>query len=182
MEKLLHLLSQIVDVRRKAGRRHKLEVILFVNILATIQGARSRRDIDRFVKNNLISLQTWLPTKSGKYASGSTTYKELKRLNPNELEKVLRVLESEETVSDEVLLLGGDGKSMKGTVVDGQGSGQNFVSICSFFDVLRKRTVAVQAYQNGHESEMTVFQEMLLKSNFMNAIVMGDALHGQKKL
>jgi hypothetical protein len=57
---LLSYLKQIKDPRRGQGQRYKLADVLLVSILAILSGAESYRDISRFMKLRLCTLNQWL--------------------------------------------------------------------------------------------------------------------------
>ena len=47
---LLNYLSKIIDPRRGQGKRYPLKYILLFSILAILSGAKSYRDVARFIK------------------------------------------------------------------------------------------------------------------------------------
>ena len=180
MEELLQDLSKIADSRRRQGLRHYQEHILFLVLLATLQGARGRRSIARFAQNNWDYLSELISFKSKKPPSGSTIERTLNRVDTNELSKVLTHWQTKQVSFPETLIVAGDAKSMRGTLQDAEGEAQNFVSVLSLFEVISGQVVKAKAYENGDKSEIHVFQQLVEDSYLGKAILMTDSLHCQK--
>jgi DDE_Tnp_1-associated len=182
MQSLLTDLSRLSDTRRKAGLRHEQSVILFLFILATLQGSRGRRSIEQFIRANSEKLYAVLALSKARLPSGSTIERTLKRVDSGELGSLLSSWEQQHIDLDGVVVMGADGQCLKSTVTDYHAAGQNYVGICSFFCLLSQTVVGVKSYESKDESEIKVLQDMILASPFRRMVLMADALHCQKKL
>lgn len=73
-----------------------------------------------------------------------------------------------------------DGKAIAGTLVEHQGSQQNFVSLVSLYCQQPGVVLTAQAFENQHQSELEVVQQLLEVLHLEGHIVTLDALHAKK--
>ena len=74
-----------------------------------------------------------------------------------------------------------DGKSIKSTLVGGNTSYQNFVSMVSVYSHERGWVVRHKVMENQQESEISVVEELIQELSGSHVIITADALHCQKK-
>lgn len=188
MEKFLEILGSIADCRRSAGKRHSLGVVVFLTILAIINGSRGYRAIGDFIKSNSDFLLSHLPLEKPRLPSQSTVRRVMQGIEPSDLNQALQkwedlsANESSLAVNQAEEVWAVDGKSLRGTLVEGQGSGQNFRSLLSILAVFRGQVIAGRGFENGHSSELTELQNWLLDLDLNQKLLTLDALHCQKKL
>jgi hypothetical protein len=181
MQSILSSLSTLTDTRRKAGTRHDQSIILFLFILATLQGRRGRRNIANFIQTNAKQLLPLFNLSKPRLPSGSTIERTLKRVDSGALGSLLSSWEQQYVDMGETIFIGADGQCLKSTVTNSQNLEQNFVGTCSFFCLLTQTVVSVQTYENKEVSEIKVLQDMIAASTFQHMVFMADALHCQKK-
>lgn len=74
-----------------------------------------------------------------------------------------------------------DGKAIAGTLVEHKATQQNFMSLVSLYCQQQGVVLQVQAFENQHQSELEVVQQLLKALHLEGNIVTLDALHAQKK-
>ena len=74
-----------------------------------------------------------------------------------------------------------DGKSIKSTLVGGNSSYQNFVSMVSVYSHARGWVVRHKVMENHHGSEIEVIEELVKELSGSQIVITTDALHCQKK-
>ena len=74
-----------------------------------------------------------------------------------------------------------DGKSIKSTLVGGNSSYQNFVSMVSVYSHERGWVVRHKVMENQHGSEIEVVEELVKELSGSQIVITTDALHCQKK-
>jgi hypothetical protein len=74
-----------------------------------------------------------------------------------------------------------DGKSIKSTLVGGNSSYQNFVSMVSVYSHERGWVMRHKVMENHHGSEIEVVEELVKELSGSQIVITVDALHCQKK-
>ena len=74
-----------------------------------------------------------------------------------------------------------DGKSIKSTLVGGNSSYQNFVSMVSVYSHDRGWVVRHKVMENHHKSEREAVEELIQELSGRQIVITVDALHCQKK-
>jgi len=74
-----------------------------------------------------------------------------------------------------------DGKSIKSTLVGGNSSYQNFVSMVSVYSHERGWVVRHKVMENQQQSEISVVEELIKELSGSHVVITADALHCQKK-
>ena len=80
-----------------------------------------------------------------------------------------------------VELMAIDGKSIKSTLVGGQSSYQNFVSMVSVYSHARGWVVRHKVMENQLRSAISVVEELIQELSGCQVVITADALHCQKK-
>jgi len=130
---LIKLLGSLKDHRRKQGKRHPLETVLLIIIMAIMAGAKSERAVARFSKNNKNALIRALRIKRKEVPERSVIKGVIENVNFNALQKIFQTWALSMTSIQKKDFVGIDGKALRGTVKNSRDSLQNFISIVSVF-------------------------------------------------
>jgi hypothetical protein len=178
---IIALLRTLKDRRRKQGRRHPLEVILIIIIMAIMTGAKSERAIARFSKNNEKSLikalkiqRQEVPTRSViKGVIENIDFKALQNIFYQWALKIIPIKKKD--------IISIDGKALKGTVTEAQNNLQSFISLVSVFAGKRKQVLTATKIETSKENEIPAVQELIKMLDLRDITFTLDALHCQEK-
>jgi hypothetical protein len=179
---LIEYFSELHDVRRKEGRRHSLEFVLIIVVMAIMSNYVGYRAFGDFAKRNKDSLIKHLKPKKPRVPSFLTIRKVLQSIDFKQLTDLFTQwsLQYVEIGKEDYFSI--DGKSIRSTVSEYGGEFQNFVSIVSIFSQKSKQVLTQQKYQNKKESEIDVVLDLLEQLDLTGKTITLDALHCQKKL
>lgn len=175
------LLKTLKDHRRRQGRRHPLEVVLLIIIMALMAGAKGERAIARFAQNNKKALikslgieRKEVPTRSViKGVVENIDFKALQNIFYGWALKIIPIKKKD--------IVSIDGKALKSTVKKAQNNLQNFTSLVSVFASQRKQVLTSAKIETGKESEIPSVQELIKMLNLKEITFTLDALHCQEK-
>jgi hypothetical protein len=175
------LLKTLKDHRRRQGRRHPLEVILLIIIMAIMAGAKGERAIARFAQNNKKALVKALRIERQEVPTRSVIKGVVENIDFTALQNIfygwaLKIIPIKK--KDIVSI---DGKALKGTVKEAQNNLQNFTSLVSVFASKRKQVLTSAKIETGKESEIPTVQELLKMLDLKGVTFTLDALHCQEK-
>jgi len=175
------LLGTLKDFRRTQGRRHSLQIILLVIILAIMSGAKTERAIARFVQNNKKVLIKTLKIKRKEVPSRHVIQSVIQFIDFYALQKIFYAWASKIITINKKDFVSIDGKAIRGTVKDGQNSLQTFVSLVSVFVGRQKQVLIAEKIQTKKESEIPAVPELIKMLDLQDITFTLDALHCQTK-
>jgi hypothetical protein len=181
---LLTAFEQIPEFRRTAGRRHSLAVTLACSLLAILNGSTSWRDQEAFARRHRDALLKHLRPIKDRLPSYSTLRRVVGGVDFDALSAAFLAWAQEHVEIAPGEWLSVDGKSLRGTAREAFDAEQNFTALVSFYAQKRGVLVRAQAYENKHESEAHVVEEMLASIEpdaLRGAGLSLDALHCRKK-
>lgn len=178
---IIALLKTLKDYRRKQGRRHPLEVVLLIIIMAIMAGAKGERAIARFAQNNKKALIKALRIGRKEIPSRYVIKGIIKNIDFSELQNIfyqwaLQIIRIEK--KDIVSI---DGKAIRGTVKNSRTSFQNFTSLVSVFASKRKQVLAAGKIETKKENEIPKVQELIAMLDLKDVTFTLDAMHCQEK-
>ncbi len=177
--KLFELVSQLEDTRRGQGRRHSLENVLTIILMAILSGHQGLRGFERFAKSNEKILIETLNLKHGIpcYCTFRQVFQSLnEQLFAQKFMAWMKTYHKD--LKDGFLSL--DGKVVKSTVNGGNTAMQNFVSVVSAFGHQSGMVYGMKSFENGKSGEAKALMELVEELGVTNKIFTMDALHTQK--
>ena len=177
---LFEALSKVTDYRDSSGRRHNLAVILLISIMAIMSGYFGVLAKGDFVSRNKHELLKLFDKKLLKHGlpSKNTIDRTMQKTDFEELNIAVAPFFKLEVGSPIHI----DGKAIRGTVVEGQSSKQNFISIVSAFS--EGQSIKAKSFTNGKkgDGEIATAKELIKYLNLTGMVLTLDSLHCQKKL
>ena len=179
---LIEILEDLPDARRAQGQRYQLHYILVCSILSILCGARSYRDIHRFIKIHLSRLKTLFGLK-WKNAPAHTTLRDiLKNIKKPALEWYFRQhsrsLSSVNPSEQKSIFVAIDGKCLRGSFEHSNDKKMlNLISAyCSSNDFILGHIETADK-----SNEIAAVQQLLDGFGVQGCIYTFDAMHCQKK-
>jgi hypothetical protein len=120
------------DYRRQQGQRHSFHNLFLMTLMGFACGYGGYRPLGNFVASRKEILTAMLDLAHGVPSYG-TFYNFFKSINTETLIRGFNLWASQFVVMEEEEILNGDGKALRSTVVEGNGSGQNFSQVVSLF-------------------------------------------------
>lgn len=188
-QSLIDYLKEIPDERDPHGRRHPLWLILLIMIMGIMSGYWGYRELGRFVARHRRELISMFQISRAEVPSYSTIRRVMMRLDYEAVAKVFNQWASNYTQNQNGQWIAIDGKSLKNTVSDCHGRGQNFVlkdtashmMMVSAFSHRRGEILGLKVMENKKESEINVVRELIELLDLSGVVFTMDALHCQKK-
>jgi len=182
ISELLSQLNQLPDVRRRAGLRHPVGLVVLVSIMSVISGMSSYRAMGSFVRANKDELVARLGVEKSRLPSYSTMRRVLMHLPTEQLAHVLGHWNRADLTSGEFYnWVHIDGKAIKGTVDNYGDKNQDFVNLVSLFFQPAKLVVDSASFHNKKKSEIKVVEDLVKATDLKGVIFTADAMHAQKK-
>ena len=180
LSELIEQLNRLPDIRRSAGKRHSIGIVLLVSIMAVISKMFSYPSMGDFVKTNKEELCKLLGVD--RLPSYSTIRRVVIAVPVDEFSAILSSWNRPGMESGEVLKwLQIDGKAINGTVTDYGESNQDFINVVSLFFSQEDTVLDSAAFHNKEESEIIVVRDMVKEMEIKGAVLTADAIHAQKK-
>jgi DDE_Tnp_1-associated len=175
---LIDKLATLTDTRPYYLRTHKLEVVLMLDIMGKLAGYNGILAKGEFIKKHKVVLNTIFKgrIKRWEFPSPNTFTRVKAKVNFAELNQILFDHFSDLNPDTSVIHL--DGKSIRSSVKNENGK-QTFDAIVTAFN--GQLALSSKHYQNGKESEIEMFREMITLLGLTDTLFTGDALHCQKK-
>ena len=177
---LREFFSTVKDFRRVQGRRHGLENILTIVIMAILSGHQGLRGFARFAAGNEIELTELLGLKHGVpcFYTFQTVFKSLKADTlTHGFNEWMRTYHADS--NDVFIAL--DGKVVKSSVNGGNTALQNFVSVVSAFGHQSGTVYGMQFFVSGKSYELKTLKELVSVLGLRDKVFTADALHTEKK-
>jgi hypothetical protein len=164
---------------------YDLPNLLLFSVLAIMSGCDSYRKIHIFIKTHLKKMKKVFGAKWGKAPGYTTIRKIIQGMKGEELEKAFRkysaMLVSLEQKENEVLRIGFDGKTLRGSFDNFHD--EKAVQILSAFVANSEIIVAHKEIKGGEKTnEIPKVQELIQELGLTGCVFTGDAMHCQKKL
>lgn len=177
---LIDYLKTIEDRRALRGRRYPLWLMLLLAILGTLSECQGYQALEDFCVRHYGALSQHLGITPKRLPSDSTFRRLFEQLDFHCLSACFNQWASDQSgiVAGDWLAV--DGKSIKGTVEQPNSSYQNFVSVVSVYSHRQGVVVALQQFENAHESEIKVVEMLLENLKLKDVVFSFDALHAQK--
>lgn len=180
---LIKLFDNLPDGRRAQGQMYKLNHVVLCAILSIMCGAKSYRDINRFIKVHIERLNrlfgiTW------KRAPAHTTLRGILCLIKKEvLEFYFRqysqaMIEEREGHEKAKIVIAIDGKALKGSF--DHTNEQGIIGLVSAY-CAQSQLILGHLDVGNADHELTVVRDLLQGFGLKNCIYTLDALHCQKK-
>lgn len=171
-------LKQIEDVRRGAGQRHSIDVILMITIMATMSGYNGYRAIGDFSKRYKKELIEYLDIEKERLPAFATVRRVLIQIDHKKFGDVFEKWMKQYLKKEQQQWVSVDGKAIRGTKQKEED--KKLAHLVSFFssdskEVLIARKTATKS------NEIPLVQEMLASFPLQDMIITLDALHCQTK-
>lgn len=179
---LIEAIKAVPDFRHRRGIRHPLWLILTIILLGSCTGYWGYKPLVEFTKNHRKTLLKLfnLPLDIN-FPSDSTFRNIILALDFEVLAVLFNVWAQQNLSITPGELMAIDGKSIKSTLIGGNDSYQNFVSVVSVYSHAHGWVVRHQVMENKHKSEIEVVEELVTKLSGCQVVITADALHCQKK-
>lgn len=175
--------ATLKDPRRSEGKRHKLEDIILIIIMAIISGEQGIRGFERFASTNEKELTELLKLKHG-VPSFQTFQHIFSELNEDYLAQKfmtwLKTHEKSKLHEDSIIAI--DGKAISATYSGKQTKQQNFVMVVNAFGHTSGLVHGMKAFENKKAHESHNLRELIIELGYTKKVYTADALHCQKKL
>ncbi len=178
---LIAALQQVEDFRSARGKRYELWVVLLLVILGMMSQCHGYCSLETFAQRHQDALIAALGLSVKRLPSDSTFRSILQQLDYRQLIRMFNQWAQQYIELEAGSGLSMDGKAIAGTLVEHQGSQQNFMSLVSLYCQQQGVVLSTQAFENQQQSELEVVQQLLAALHLEGQIVTLDALHAQKK-
>lgn len=179
---LIEAIRAVPDHRKPRGIRHPLWLILTIILLGSCTGYWGYKPLVEFTENHRETLIKLLDLPSDTRFPSDSTFRNIIHSLDFEIIAVLFNRWAQENLSiaaGELMAI--DGKSIKSTLVGGNSSYQNFVSMVSVYSHKHGWVVRPKVLENQHWSEIEVVEELVKELSGCQIVITADALHCQKK-
>jgi hypothetical protein len=166
------------DPRRPQGRRHRLEDVLAIVVMAILSGHQGIRGFARFAAANAGELTGALGLGHGA-PSYRTFHHVLSHLCAAGFARAFQQWAAGGPPGDGLVAL--DGKAVRSTVEGGNTPLQDFTAVVSAFGHGSGLVHGMEAYHNGRGGEAAALRELVSRLGLRGATYTVDALHAQKK-
>jgi len=170
--------EDMVDQRKRRGRRYSLAMILTVAMLAKICGENTPYGMAEWAKHRVGTLVDLFQLKRGKMPHDSTYRRILgKVVDVEELERLSSQYLSGKKFFGQQVLLAMDGKVLRGTLDDQQ---KGTYLLAAYLP--REGLVLMEIALEGKGSEIPGAPKVLKSIDLRGKVVMGDAMHTQRPI
>jgi predicted transposase YbfD/YdcC len=171
-------LRELKDTRKPKGLRYQLETILVMMILAKVCGEDNPSGIAEWAKHRMELLCEALKLER-KSMPHHSTYRRIAAevICVEELEHMLGALWSEKRYFGKQVLLAIDGKVLRGTLNEEQ---EGVYLLAAYLPA--EGIVLLEVEVAGKGSEIPVAPKLLKSIDLRDKVVMGDAMHTQRKV
>jgi len=174
------MLSSVEDPRSKYGRRHSLENMLIMCIMAMMSGYNGYREIGRFLKKHQKEIRQSLCFYH-QVPSYVTIRDVMQRIDFDKLSKSFNRWAEQYVPMCKGDTKSVDGKAIGGTVSNCFSSYQNFTSLVSVFASQRGIVLSCSKNENKKSSEIPTVRQLIETLDVKGDIFTMDAIHCQKK-
>jgi predicted transposase YbfD/YdcC len=167
---LLAAIKGVPDHRHPRGIRHPKRLILTIILLGSCAGYWGYKPLVEFTKNHRSTLiKIWGLPPEIRFPSDSTFRNIIHSLDFEVIAVLFNVWSQQTLPLARGELMAIDGKIIKSTLVGGNSSYQNFVSMLSVYSHERGWVVRDKVMENHHGSEIEVVEELVKKLGFSDS-------------
>lgn len=179
---LIEELKTIRDFRSGKGRRYPLWLILLLIVMGTMSGCQGYAALEDFgVRHYSVLCDALeLNLKNNRLPSDTTFRRILERLNFQVLNAHFERWAMQYTDINANDWMSLDGKSIKGTVIEGGTEYQNFVTLVSLYAQSQETVLAVEQFETHQTNEIKAVQTLLDRLHLTSVVFTLDAIHAQK--
>jgi len=170
-------LSQLTDRRRDQGKRHPIELVVTIIILAVMNNFNGLRSAADFVKRYSLDLIDLFKPNKNRLPSYSTIQRTLNYVDFDELNKIFFKWTGKNISIDKEEWISLDGKEIRGSTISKE---DKFINIISLFFV-NKKQVFMMGKVKKKSNEIPKVQELIKNFPEEGMVYRLDALHCQKK-
>ncbi len=180
---LIEAIKAVPDYRHARGIRHELWLILTIVLLGGCTGYWGYKPLASFTKNHRLCLLELLnlPPET-RFPSASTFRNIMMEMDFQIIANLFNVWAEQALSIASGELFAIDGKCIKSTLIGGNQSCQNFVSVVSVYSHQQGWVVRHQVMENSKQSEIGVVEQLIKMLSGRHITITADALHCQKKL
>jgi hypothetical protein len=161
---LLAAIKAVPDHRHPRGIRHPLWLILTIILLGSCAGYWGYKPLVEFTKNHRSTLiKIWGLPPEIRFPPDSTFRNIIHSLDFEVIAVLFNVWSQQTLLLARGELMAIDGNSIKSTLVGGNSSYQNFVSVVSVYSHERGWVVRHKVMENHHGSEIEVVKKLVKK-------------------
>jgi predicted transposase YbfD/YdcC len=171
-------LKRVVDPRKPKGLRYQLATILLLVLLAKLGGQDNPTGISEWVKHREAALVEMLKLPCKRVPHHCTYRRILQSLDPEQFEKVMGEFQRSRQPGNREIVISIDGKTLRGTIVSGEGRGVHLLAAYLPGSGLVLMQVAVE----NKENEIVAAPKLLQSIDLNGVIVIGDAMHTQRRI
>ena len=176
---MVQYLQEIPDFRRAQGRRFELHYILLFSLMATLSGATSYRDIQRFIQTHFELLQKVFFLKWKRPPGHVSLRTNLMGVRAEDLEKALRSHSLQLLDISDGTHIAVDGKALRGSA--DHLKDKKALHLLSAF-ATNGDIILAHLKTDDKSNEIKAFQKLLTELKLKNVVYTLDAMHCQKKL
>jgi hypothetical protein len=176
---LYQILQQIPDFRRAQARQFQLHVVLLLTIAAIMTGAKSYRDVARFMRTHFKFFKKLLKLKWKHSPSYSTIGNIISGVDYTELEKAFRIHAEKLLELNPSKQISIDGKTLRGSF-DNQ-SGKEAMHMLFVFATESQIVLGHDLVEKEKTNEIPIAQEIIKELAMPDKTITMDAMHCQKK-
>lgn len=171
-------LQRVADPRKPKGLRYHLATLLLLILLAKLGGQDNPTGIAEWVKHREAGLVEMLKLPRKRVPHHCTYRRVLQMLEPELFEQVMGEYQRSRVPGERELVISIDGKTLRGTIVGGERRGVHLLAAYLPGSGLVLMEVAVECKEN----EIVAAPKLLQSIALNGAIVIGDAMHTQRKI
>lgn len=165
------------DPRHAKGKRYSLTTLLLIIFLGKLAGKDNPVEISDWARNHAEELMELLGLERSWMPSHSTIRRVFNEIvDEDEFDRLVEAYHQGDGLDeDDILAL--DGKTLHGTRAGDKAQGKHLLSIYA----VKTQRVLAQKEVEAKENEITASPQLLAKVDVNGKIVVGDALHTQRK-
>ena len=178
LDSLYAHLERITDPRKPQGIRYRLATLLLLILLAKMGGQDRPTGMAEWLQHREAGLVEMLKLPR-KHVPHHCTYRRvLSELEPDWFEQAVGQYQRSRQPGDCELVISIDGKTLRGTLVKGQGRAVHLLAAY----LPRSGLVLMQMAVEQKENEIVAAPKLLQSIDLNGAIILGDAMHTQRKI
>jgi predicted transposase YbfD/YdcC len=171
-------LERIADYRKPKGKRYKLATILLFIILAKLGGQDKPSGITEWVAHRQEGILSLLKLPRKCVPHYCTYRRILEKMDPELFEQAMGAYQRSCLKAGSEVIISIDGKALRGTIPAGAMRGVHLLAAYLPGSGLVLMEVAVDSKEN----EIVAAPTLLMSIDLNGAIVIGDAMHTQRKI
>lgn len=179
---LYETFSKVPDYRNPCGKRHKLEVILIIDLIASLAGYTGILSKNEFINSFRVELTQMLGSDlylQYSLPNATTISRAKEKIKFSELNQLLYQYLQSNGYLEELQAIHIDGKAIKSSIENTKSNMQTLQALVNVFS--GRFAIFSKYYNNKKQSEIHIFQDIIEMLGLTGLIITGDALHTQKK-